>query len=282
MAELIGGIGASHAPSISSALASGASLEPSWRPLFAAFEHARAWVLESRLDALVVIYNDHSEEFFLDRLPAFSIGVADSFHVLGHDGRLPPARGHRELGMHIATEAIERHGIDFTVCQRQGIDDGVVVPMPLIDDAWAIPIVPININVVWDPRPTPARCWAMGEAVGAAIRSFPEPLRIGVVGTGGLSHQLTGREFGVVHPEWDRRFLEQLEHRPEELKAYTMPELERIAGHEGVEVVQWIAMRAALGAQVRSTYTCYYPYRMTGYAVACYEPAAGDGPAEVN
>jgi protocatechuate 4,5-dioxygenase, beta chain len=280
MADLIAGIGASHAPSISSAVASGESLKPPWRPLFAAFEHARARVVELRLDALVVIYNDHSEEFFLDRLPTFSVGVADSFHVLGHDGRLPPARGHRELGLHIATQAIEQ-GIDFTVCQRQGIDDGVVVPMPLIDDEWAIPIVPINVNVVWEPRPTPARCWAMGEAVGAAIRSFPESLRVGVVGTGGLSHQLVGRDFGTVHPEWDRRFLEQLEQRPEELKDYTMAELERLAGHEGVEVVQWIAMRAALGAEVRSTYTCYYPYRMAGYAVVCYEPTERE-PAEVS
>jgi protocatechuate 4,5-dioxygenase, beta chain len=280
MAELVAGIGASHAPSITSALESGEAADSPWRPLFAAFEHVREWVTELSLDALVVIYNDHCEEFFIDRCPTFSIGVADSFEVLGHDGVLPPARGHRELGLHIATAAIE-HGIDFTVCQQQGVDNGVVVPLPLIDDDWVIPIVPININVVWEPRPTPARCWAMGAAVGAAIRSYDEPLRVGVIGTGGLSHQLVGRDFGAVRPEWDRRFLRQMEEAPDELRAYTMAALEREAGHEGVEVVQWIAMRAALGGEVRAAYTCYYPYRMTGYAVACYEPVHSREPVEV-
>lgn len=279
MADLVAGVGASHAPSITAALVSGEASTPEWRPLFDAFEHVRRWVAELRLDALVVIYNDHGEEFFLDRLPTFSIGVADRFDILGHESTLPPARGHRELASHIAQAAVDL-GVDFTVCGRQGVDDGVIVPLPLIDDAWSVPIVPINVNVVWDPRPSPARCWAMGEAVGAAIRSYPEPLRVGVVGTGGLSHQLSGRDFGTVRPEWDREFLRQVEEAPEELRAYTLAELERLAGSDGVEVVQWIAMRAALGA-CRAAYTCYFPYRMTGYGVVCYEPTAQPAPAEV-
>lgn len=273
MAELIAGIGASHAPSITRALVSGEAGEPSWRPLFDAFDHARGWLKELRPDALVVVYNDHGEEFFLDRLPTFSLGVAESFEVLGHGGELPPIPGHLELGWHIAREAVGA-GIDFTICQHQGVDDGVVVPLPLLDDEWKVPIVPININVVWEPRPTPARCWQMGAAVGAAIRSFPEPLRVAVVGTGGLSHELAGPGFGTVRPEWDRKFLRQMEAAPEELQAYTMDDLARDAGLEGVEVVQWIAMRAALGDACRATYTCYYPYRATGYAVVCYETAA--------
>jgi hypothetical protein len=269
MAELVGGIGASHAPSISAAL-SGTN-HSAWRPLLDAFDHVRNWVVQRSVDAIVVIYNDHCVEFFLDRCPTFSIGVAESFEIVGHESTLPPAPGHEHLGRHIATEAIE-HGIDFTVCHRQGVDDGVVVPLPLIDQGWSVPIVPINVNVVWDPRPSPARCWAMGEAVGAAIRSYPEPLRVAVVGTGGLSHQLVGRDFGTVHPEWDRRFLREMEEAPESLRSYTMSDLEELAGHEGVEVVQWIAMRAALGADCRAVYTCYFPYRMIGYAVVCYEP----------
>lgn len=270
MAELLAGIGASHAPSITAALVSGQATDPGWRPLFDAFDHVRNWVSELRLDAIVVIYNDHGEEFFLDHLPTFTIGVGAWFPVLGHDATLPRVAGHQELAGHIAREAIER-GIDFTVCHEQGVDDGVVVPLPLIADEWSVPIVPININVVWDPRPSPARCWAMGEAVGAAIRSYPRSLRVGVVGTGGLSHNLVGRDFGTIEPEWDRRFLRQMEEAPEELRAYTMSELEELAGHEGVEVVQWIAMRGALG-ECRAAYTCYHPYRMTGYGVVCYEP----------
>lgn len=272
MGEILGGFGVSHAPSIASTRAAGHEGEPDWKPLFDAFDHVRRRLLEEQPDALVVIYNDHAEEFFLDRCPTFAIGVADRFPVRGHDEPLPPVPGHRELGLHIATAGIDA-GIDFTVCHEQGVDDGVVVPLPLIDDEWQFPVVPICVNVVWEPRPSPARCFAMGEAVGAAIRSFPDPMRVAVVATGGLSHTLVGPEFGSVHPEWDRTFLRQMAQAPDELCAYTMAELEEVAGHEGVEVVQWIAMRGALGDDCRPSYTCYHPYRMTGYAVACYEPA---------
>lgn len=270
MGEIIAGIGVSHAPSIASARAAGQTDDPAWKPLFDAFDHVRRGLLDQQPDALVVIYNDHAEEFFLDRCPTFAVGVADRFPVRGHDEPLPPVPGHRELGMHIATAAIDA-GIDFTVCHEQGVDDGVLVPLPLIDDEWQFPVVPICVNVVWEPRPSPARCFAMGEAVGAAIRSFPDPMRVAVVATGGLSHTLVGPGFGSVQPEWDRRFLRQMAEAPDELRAYTMAELEQQAGHEGVEVVQWIAMRGALGAACRPTYTCYHPYRMTGYAVASYE-----------
>ncbi len=271
MGELIAGIGVSHAPSIASAVASGQAGEPAWRPLFDAFEHVKRWLVELDPDALVVIYNDHAEEFFLDRCPTFAIGVADRFEITGHDVPEPPVPGHRELGLHIATHAVDA-GIDFTVCHEQGVDDGVVVPLPLIGDQWRFPIVPISVNVVWEPRPSPTRCWTMGAAVGAAIRAFPDPMRVAVIATGGLSHTLVGPRFGSVEPEWDRRFLRQMEEAPDELRAYTMAQLEQVAGHEGVEVVQWIAMRAALGDGCRAAYTCYHPYRMTGYAVACYEP----------
>ena len=272
MAELVAGIGASHAPSLAAALKPSGAVNDDWAPLLNAFSHVRHWLDDLKPDAFVVIYNDHCEEFFVNRCPTFSIGVADRFDITGHDEELPPVPGHPELGWHIAREAIGA-GIDLTVCQEQGVDNGVVVPLPLIDDHWQIPIVPININVVWEPRPSPARCWTLGAAIGEAIATFANPLRVVVVGTGGLSHHLVGREFGTVHPEWDRRFLEQMEHAPDELKAYTMDELEQLAGHEGVEVVQWIAMRATLGSSCRSTYVCYYPYRMTGYAVACYVPS---------
>lgn len=64
--------------------------------------------------------------------------------------------------------------------------------MPMIDEGWRVPVVPMTINVVLYPLPTPARCWALGEAVGTAIKSYPKDLRVAVIGTGGLSHQLTG------------------------------------------------------------------------------------------
>ncbi|MBV9249888.1 MAG: hypothetical protein JO227_11665 [Acetobacteraceae bacterium] len=43
-----------------------------------------------------------------------------------------------------------------------------------------------------------------------AIESYPSDLRVIVMGTGGLSHQLYGEEFGTAHPEWDNELQNML------------------------------------------------------------------------
>jgi 3-O-methylgallate 3,4-dioxygenase len=52
-----------------------------------------------------------------------------------------------------------------------------------------VPIVPVCINTYYPPnQPTPKRCYKLGQAIRAAIESYPKDLRIGVVASGGLSH----------------------------------------------------------------------------------------------
>ncbi len=54
---------------------------------------------------------------------------------------------------------------------------------------WPVRIVPVEINTVQSPLPSAARCYKLGEAIGRAVASYPEDLRVVVIGTGGLSHQ---------------------------------------------------------------------------------------------
>jgi len=69
---------------------------------------------------------------------------------------------------------------------------------------YEIPVVPVFVNTFYDPNPPSAgRCYDFGRALGAAISSFPEDLRVGVVASGGLSHF-------VVDEELDRPFLDAL------------------------------------------------------------------------
>jgi Uncharacterized conserved protein len=125
-------------------------------------------------------------------------------------------------------------GFDITASHRMSLDHGFLSPMPLLDDGWKLPVVPLTINVVMDPLPSPQRCWQMGEAVGRAIQSFPGNLRVVVFGTGGLSHQLTGPNCGRVTAEWDRKFMDLIEKSPQELNSYTMADFARWA-----ESTQW-------------------------------------------
>jgi hypothetical protein len=63
------------------------------------------------------------------------------------------------------------------------------------------PIVPVLVNTYFPPNvPTPARSYGLGTAIGDAIRSYGEDIKVAVVATGGLS-------LFVVDEEIDRAAL---------------------------------------------------------------------------
>ncbi|MGH3729109.1 MAG: hypothetical protein ACRDTU_10185 [Micromonosporaceae bacterium] len=278
MAEIVAGLGCSHAPSIAHVYDGRKTGEPEWKPLFDAFDHAEEWLLSLQLDAMVCVYNDHIDQFFLDAWPQFAIGTGESFPIAdeGWSPRpFPPVPGHSKLATHLATELVAS-GVDITVAYEQVVDHGILSPLPVIDQDWAVPIVPIAVNVIWDPRPSPARCWQFGEALGSAIASFDADARIAVIGTGGLSHQLTGPDFGAIRPEWDREFLRLIEEDPKKLTEYTLDDFARLGGEHSVEIVQWLAMRAALGDGSRVKFAYYYPFQIMGYSVVGFIPPTHD------
>ncbi len=276
MAEIVAGLGCSHAPSIGHLYDGGKTHEAEWAPLFDAFRHAEQWLLERRPDALVCIYNDHIDHFSLDAWPQFAIGTGESFEIAdeGWSPRdFPPVPGSPALARHIAAELVA-DGIDLTVAHRQAVDHGILSPLPVINSAWAFPIVPIAVNVIFDPRPSPARCWELGTALGKALGSFDAAARIAVIGTGGISHQLTGPDFGAVRPEWDREFLRLIAEEPDKLRSYSLDDFARLGGEHSVEVVQWMAMRAALPEGSTADFSFYYPRQIMGYGIAGFRPPA--------
>ncbi len=285
MARIIGGIGSSHAPSMEHAYDAGQAGSDEWRPLFGAFEQVARWFEQVQPDRLIVIYNDHFDHFFLDAYPSFAIGCGDEYPIAdeGQGPRaFPPVPGDADMSWHILRSLVADE-FDMTICQELEVDHGVISPLPMLEytkeAGWGYPIVPFVSNVILHPLPRPRRFWNLGKALRRAVLSYPEDLKVVVVGTGGLSHQLTGTAFGTVHQDWDREFLRRVAEDPEPLTDYTYAELMRLGGTEGVEVVQWLMMRAALPPDVRPFLTAYYPHRIMGYglqAYACpgYEPVS--------
>lgn len=279
MARVIGGIGASHAPSMEHVYDAGDEVRGAeeWQPLFGPFQEVAKWLEELQPDRLVVIYNDHMDEFFLNAYPTFALGVADTYPIAdeGFGARpFPPLPGDAKLGWHIARSLVADE-FDPTICQELEVDHGVISPLPMVDFAegeggWKIPIVPLAVNVILHPLPTPRRCWKLGQALRRAILSYPEDLGVVVVGTGGLSHQLTGPRFGAVQEEWDREFMRIMVEEPESLCDLTHEELILRGGTESVEVVNWLAMRGALPPDARPVVEAYYPHKIMGYGLQAY------------
>jgi protocatechuate 4,5-dioxygenase, beta chain len=241
------------------------------------------WLERARPDVVVVIYNDHGLNFFLDKLPTFAIGAAPEYRSEDEGWNIPavlPFRGDPDLSWHIINSVVAED-FDITTCQEMAIDHAVCNPMALLwpgGKPWPVRIVPVEVNTVQFPLPSAARCFRLGAAIGRAVASYPEDLRVLVLGTGGLSHQLDGERAGFINKEFDREFMASLIADPEWATKYSMVELVEKTGSQGIELVLWLAARAALGAgsaggvrEVAATY--HIPISNTAAGMMLLEPA---------
>jgi protocatechuate 4,5-dioxygenase beta chain len=103
-----------------------------------------------------------------------------------------------------------------------------------------------------------ARCLELGRSVGRAIESYGQDLSVLVIGTGGLSHQLDGARAGFVNKEFDKFCMDKLASEPEALTRYTIPKLVELSGAQGVELLNWVAMRGALTGNVSELHRNYH------------------------
>ena len=93
-----------------------------------------------------------------------------------------------------------------------------------------------------------------------------------VLGTGGLSHQLDGERAGFINKEFDQYCMSALAARPDDLATYSIPDIVEQAGAQGVELLNWVAMRGALGDDVREVHRNYHiPISNTAAATVVLE-----------
>lgn len=274
MARIVGALSTSHVPSIGGAIARGEQQSPYWKPFFDAFNPVHAWLDEVKPDVAVVIYNDHGLNFFLDKMPTFAVGAAEQYNNADEGWGipvLPPFKGDTKLSWHII-ESLVADEFDITMCQEFMVDHAFTLPLKLMypnaGNSWPVKTVPITINSVQHPLPSAARCWKLGQAIGRAIESYPEDLKVVVLGTGGLSHQLDGTRAGFINKEFDLLCLDKIVNDPVALTKYTNRQIIELAGSQGVELMTWIAMRGALQGRVGKLSSTYHvPISNTGGAV---------------
>ena len=280
MATIVGGVTSSHIPRVGMATSKRLFDEPYWKPFFDGYIAVREWMDRIKPDVAVVIYNDHGLNFFLDMIPTFAIGAAQTYDNEDEGWGLktmPPVPGDAELSWHIIETLIAAE-FDIAICQEMKVDHGLIVPIQVIwpdADAWPIQVVPVAVNMVQHPIPSAKRCFDLGRSIGDAIRSYPEDKKVVVFGTGGMSHQLQGQRAGFINKRFDLDFMEKLVHEPQTLTRLTTTDLIRDAGAEGVELIMWLTMRAAMGDKVNLLNSnSHAPISNPGTGVRLLEPAA--------
>ncbi len=279
MATIIGAIASSHTPTIGFALDAGKQQDPAWAPIFAAYAPVSAWLEEKKPDVLLVIYNDHVTSFFFDHYSAFALGIGDTYHAADEGGgprHLPPARGDVALARHVGASLVADE-FDMSFFQDKPLDHGCFSPMSVMlphEGEWPVKILPLQVGVLQFPAPSARRCFKLGQAIRRAVESYPEDVKVAIVATGGLSHQVHGERAGFNNTAWDHEFLDLFERNPEALLDITHAEFARRGGFESAEVVMWMVMRGAMADRVRCLHRDYYLPSMTGIAVAVYEDVA--------
>jgi gallate dioxygenase len=281
MARIIGGIGASHSPTIGFAKDTGKQNDPAWQPIFEGFDAIRGWVQAKKIDVIFMIYNDHITSFFLDHYSAFVLGIDDRYAAADEGGGprdVAPAIGHLGLSQHIGMSLVADE-FDMSFFQGKPVDHGFLSPLSMLGDErgpWPGQVVPLQVGVLQLPVPSAKRMWKLGQALRRAIESYPEDLNVAIMATGGLSHQVHGERAGFLNEAWDNEFLDLLEKAPAQLVNMRLAEYAAKGGMEGAEVIMWLIMRGALSEQVSLVHKKTYAPSVTNIATLVFEDLGGE------
>lgn len=263
MARIVGAVTTSHIPAIGKAIARSLHEDPYWKPFFDGYPPVHRWLAKVRPDVAVIFYNDHGLNFFLDKMPTFAVGAAPEYRNADEGWGIPtlaPVPGDQRLSWHVIEQLVGEE-FDVTTCQEMLVDHAFTIPMALLwpgEGAWPVRTVPICINTVQHPLPSAARCYKLGQAVGRAIESYDEDLRVVVIGTGGLSHQLDGERAGYINRAFDMEFMEKLPGDPQWATRHSVAELIELTGTQGIELLMWLAARGALGPHAAAVHSNYH------------------------
>ena len=91
-----------------------------------------------------------------------------------------PFPGDPALSWHLI-ESLVAAEFDVTTCQEMLVDHGFTIPMSLLwpdQSPWPVRTVPIAVNTVQHPLPSPSRCYKFGRALGKAIESYPQDVKV--------------------------------------------------------------------------------------------------------
>jgi gallate dioxygenase len=246
MARIVGAIATSHTPTIGFAVDGRKQQDPVWKPIFDAYVPITAWLNAQRPDVLFIVYNDHVTSFFFDHYSAFCLGIGEEYAVADEGGgprKLPPIKAHGPLARHIGRHLVADE-FDMSFFQDKPLDHGCFSPLSMLlphdGQGWAMPIVPLQVGVLQFPVPSAKRCFRLGQSLRAAIESYPEDLKVVLVATGGLSHQVHGERCGFNNPPWDHRLMDLYENDPVAL-TLDDPRRSRPAGRHGEHGVRDVA-----------------------------------------
>src|SRR5580700_8668704 len=212
-----------------------------------AYRGMAAELAAAKPDVLVVVAAEHFANFFMNNMPAFAVGMAESYEGpiedaqwLGINHTTIP--GNAPLSLRLIREMMQT--VDLAYAEEWKFDHGIMVPLSFLTPRYDLPIIPVNINCQGPPLIPLKRCWTLGRALRRACDRAPE--RIALIGTGGISHWPATPDSGKINEKWDRDLLDKwVRNDKTALLSYSDRDTYRDAGQGGFEIRTFIAVAAA-------------------------------------
>ena len=154
-------------------------------------------------------------------------------------------------------------GVDVASCFQSDPTAGIEGPFTFAYDLFlpdrSTPVVPFLLSRYLPHQATSARCYAVGQSIRRAIESWDSDMRVAIMASGGLSHQ-------IIDEELDRLVIDALFHKDVETLSYLPREqLNRAPGTP--EILNWVVLAGAVDP-LDMTLIDYLP---------CYRSLAGTG-----
>jgi aromatic ring-opening dioxygenase LigB subunit len=209
-----------------------------------------------RPDTLVLIADDQDENYKEDNLPQFAIYTGEPVVAINpEDGSVAEYRADATLATRIHHEAVEA---GFDLASSKSFKDNRVLShahTQILNYLQPqVPVVLLFLNAIHVPAPSPARCYAFGQALRSIVESTPDDRRVVFYASGGMSHFTAGYPWGhyegpyslgSISEDFDHRVVTAMrDGRGAEVQQLSSGEL---LANGGIEFRQWITLLGALG-----------------------------------
>jgi hypothetical protein len=237
-----------------------------------ALQRLTADIADARPDAVILIADDQYELFPRENFPALAVyddatlanflpdpgpEAAPWRHALRNDTMIADERrypGAPDLARAVI-ETLTQQDFDVAIARKPkdlavaGLGHAWAFVINRLFSGKTIPVVPVLINTWYPPNvPSPARAFALGEALRDAVAGFDSEARIAIAAAGGLSHY-------TINEPLDRAALEAVLARD----AAAIKRLPRGEMHSGSsQILDWIALAGAM-ADLQPAWSEYLP-----------------------
>lgn len=193
-------------------------------------------------DLVLLISNEHGDQFILDAVPAFMIHCGA--RAKGHEGHAGWWSVDGSTGYDLV-RALQDENFDPAFTLEAGLGTSFTIPWAFMGWDRTFPVLPIFVNAYVPPQPSPERCFAFGKALHRAIMRMGR--RAVLIASGGLSHYPGTARYANPGPdlEYDRQAYAAIE--AGNFRMLLASDAEALDRTGNVEARAWLMLAGALG-----------------------------------